>query len=245
MVAEQRLQKYISSSGMASRREAERMILKGRVSVNGKVVATLGVKIDPHRDEITLDQKRVKPVGRKIYLMMNKPRNVISTISDPQGRTTIVDYLGNLAQARGEHRIFHIGRLDYASEGLLLLTNDGNLAHKMSHPSSQVPRTYRVKVCGNLSKEVIAKIAKGVNPGDGVVSVLDIQIIKYNPKSTWVELTVCEGRNRLVRRLMEAVGLSVQRLQRISYGGIDLGDLQPGEIRELLTEELDKLKPWR
>lgn len=239
-----RLQKVIAASGLASRRESERLISEGKVTVNGKVVTELGTKVHPRRDAVKVNGKSVKPTKEQIYLKLNKPRGVVTTVSDPEGRETVMALLKGVAAARGEKRVFHVGRLDYSSEGLLLLTNDGDLAHRLSHPSKQVPRTYRARVRGKPRSDLIGRLLDGVELEDGPARVVDAEILEEGDRSTWLELTVVEGRNRLVRRLLEAVGHSVLRLVRVSYGGVELGRLKTGEVRALTADEVLCLKSW-
>jgi 23S rRNA pseudouridine2605 synthase len=238
------LQKVIAAGGVASRREAERMITAGRVSVNGRVVRIQGVRVDPDRDEIRVDGKPVSVDRKPLYLMLNKPRLVVATASDPEGRTTVFDILKGQASSRGRNRVFHVGRLDYASEGLLLLTNDGGLADALMHPSSRVPRVYQVRVQGVPSPAELTRLHRGVELEDGPARVKKIHMLKENRSSTWVELIVEEGRNRLVRRLFTALGYPVVRLVRVGYGGVRLGDLPRGKSRKLMPGEVSTLKKW-
>jgi 23S rRNA pseudouridine2605 synthase len=238
------LQKVLAAAGVASRREAERMIAAGRVQVDGRKVTQLGTKVDPDRARIAVDGKPLPSKVRPIYLMMNKPRKVLVTASDDRGRKTVMDLLGDLAGARGDRRVFHVGRLDYHSEGLLLLTNDGELAKALTHPSTQVPRTYQARVTGHPTADLLAKLTRGVHLEDGYATALEARVVRRNSKSTWVELVVSEGRNRLVRRMFTAIQHPVQRLVRIEFGGLSLGDLRTGEVRELSSEEIGILKRW-
>jgi pseudouridine synthase len=238
------LQKVLAASGLASRREAERLIVSGQVTVNGRTVRVLGTRVDPQQDEVRVDGEPVRPVEKKIYLLMYKPRSVLSTADDPQQRTTIMDLLGGVASARGARRVFHVGRLDYASEGLLLLTNDGKLAHDLAHPSRQVPRVYHARVRGAPRRATLTQLRGGVDLEDGPARAVEVQTLRHNPRSTWLEVTLVEGRNRMVRRLLEAVGHPVQRLIRVSYGGVELGEMKPGQVRELTRRELQLLRAW-
>jgi 23S rRNA pseudouridine2605 synthase len=240
-----RLQKIIAAGGVASRREAERWIASGRVSVNGRVVRTQGVRVDPDRDEVRVDGKPVPIVQKPLYLMLNKPRSVVTTARDPEGRTTVFDILKGQASSRGVERVFTVGRLDYASEGLLLLTNDGGLADVLMHPSSQVPRVYQARIRGAPSPDMLAKLHRGVRLEDGPARARKARVLKRNQSSIWLELTVEEGRNQLVRRLLAALGHPVIRLVRVAYGGVHLGDLARGEARRLTPREVDTLKTWR
>jgi 23S rRNA pseudouridine2605 synthase len=244
-MAEMRLQKVIAAAGIASRRQAERLIQAGRVRVDGKTVTKLGTQVDPGKCKIEVDGKALPAPGKPIYLMLNKPRGVLSAAKDGRGRKTVMDLLGDRAGPSGDKRVFHVGRLDYHSEGLLLLTNDGEMAMNLTHPSSQVPRIYRARVSGQPSKTSLDRLVSGVKLEDGLAKALDARFIKRNPRSTWVELSVTEGRNRLIRRLFEAIGHTVQRLVRTEYAGLGLGDLPPGRVRELTTAEISNLHSWR
>jgi 23S rRNA pseudouridine2605 synthase len=244
-VGEVRLQKVIAAGGVASRREAERLIAAGRVSVNGRVVRVQGVRVDPQRDEVRVDGKPVSIRRESIYLMLNKPRSVVATAKDPEGRKTVFDVLRGQASNRGTERVFHVGRLDYASEGLLLMTNDGKLADVLMHPSSRVPRVYQARVRGAPSRTVFSRLQRGIELEDGPARAREARVLKKNPNSTWVELTVLEGRNRLVRRLLTALGHPVLRLVRVGFGGLQLGDLPRGKARKLTEGEISTLKKWR
>jgi pseudouridine synthase len=240
----ERLQKTIAAAGLASRREAERLILAGRVQVNGRVVTLLGTRVDPHEDVILVDGKALGRKTAQLYLMLHKPRGVLTASSDPEGRRTVIDLLEGWAAARGPRRVFHVGRLDYNSEGLVLLTNDGALASRLSHPSNGVPRTYQARVQGEPGDEDLKRLLRGVPLEDGPAAALDVQVLKRNPRSTWLELVVAEGRNRLVRRMCEHLGHPVLRLVRVAYGGLELGRLPAGKFRELLPDEVDLLRRW-
>jgi len=244
-VAEIRLQKVIAGSGVASRREAERLIASGRVAVNGKVVNTQGIKVDPDLDRVTVDGELLRQNKASIYLMMNKPRGLLAATSDPQGRKTVFSLLKKQASARGPRRVFNVGRLDFNSEGLLLLTNDGPLTNVLTHPSSGVPRIYRVRVQGMPTEAALRSLSRGVKLEDGMAKVESVKVVKRNRSSTWVQLLVREGRNRLVRRLFEHLRHQVVRLVRVSYGGVELGDLGSGQVRSLTPEEIATLKAWK
>jgi pseudouridine synthase len=238
------LQKFMAAAGVASRREAERLIQAGKVSVNGRRVTVLGTRIDADRDRVAVDGKPIRATQKLLYLMLHKPRGVIAAAHDPRGRTTIMDVLGDRTLRRGSRRVFHVGRLDYNSEGLLLLTNDGALAMALTHPSHAVPRVYRARVQGAVPQKVLQRLVKGIKLEDGPVAVVSAEVLKNNPRSTWIEVTVVEGRNHLVRRLFQAVGYSVLRLIRVAYGGVELGDLPCGQARSLTEEEIEMLKGW-
>ena len=233
----ERLQKVLSRAGIASRRAAEALIAAGRVTVNGAVVTRLGTQVDPERDAIKVDGARVRTVDPvPQYLMLHKPRGVVTTLSDPEGRPTVRDYLQGV---RG--RVFPVGRLDYASEGLLLLTSDGNLARDLMHPSRGVPKTYAAKVRGTPSPEALRRLATGLLLEGRRTLPAKARLVEAG-RNAWVEVTVVEGRKHQVRDMLAAVGHSVQRLRRIRYGGVELGDLPPGAVRALTPAEVGRLR---
>jgi 23S rRNA pseudouridine2605 synthase len=244
-VAKVRLQKLIASAGVASRREAERLIVSGRVSVNDRVVTVLGSKADLECDQVKVDGEIIPATTANTYLMMNKPRGVLTATRDMRGRQTVFDLLDGLASARGARRVFHVGRLDFMSEGLLLLTNDGLLTQSLTHPSNQVPRTYQVKVKGEVDDSFLRKLRSGVVLEDGIAKATRVKVTKRNRSSCWVQLTVKEGRNRLVRRLFAQLGHPVVRLIRVAYGGLEMGDLPAGSVRRLTQDEIGGLKSWQ
>ncbi|MEW6570060.1 MAG: pseudouridine synthase [Nitrospirota bacterium] len=231
-----RLQKILSEMGIASRRKAEEMIADGRITVNGRI-ATLGMKADMSVDHIKVDGKLIIGRAPKVYLIMNKPKSVVTTLHDPQGRTTIKDFLRGI-----KYRIFPVGRLDYDSEGLLLLTNDGDFAHKVLHPSKKVPKTYLVKVKGILNEEEIEKLRKGIRLEGGMTAPAEVRKVRRTENNSWVEMTIHEGRKRQIRKMVEKVGHQVLKLKRVRIDGIDLGDLKPGAYRHLTPAEVDKIK---
>ena len=231
------MQKILAEMGIASRRRAEEMIAEGRLRVNGKV-AVLGTKADPGRDHIKLDGKLL--TGRaenKVYYMMNKPVNVMTTLEDPQGRPTVGDFM-----ARIKMRVYPVGRLDFDSEGLLLLTNDGELTHAILHPSKKIPKTYKVKIKGLLDDKDIARLRGGMHLADGKTAPARVRKLRKLKENSWVEMTITEGRKRQVRRMFDHVGHSVLKLIRVKVGRVDLGPLPPGEIRSLTPDELESLK---
>jgi 23S rRNA pseudouridine2605 synthase len=232
----ERLQKIIAAAGIASRRAAETLILQGRVSVNGMVVTELGTKANAGRDDIRVDGKLISTDVEKVYLMLNKPRGYVTTLKDPEGRPTVKELLRGL-----DERVFPVGRLDYDSEGLLLLTNDGDFAQSIQHPRYGIPRTYRVKVRGNLARHARKEIEDGVELEDGLFKPDALYVEKMNPKSSWVVMTIREGRNRVIRRLFDALGYPVARLIRISLGELQLGKLKEGEFRTLRKGETERL----
>ena len=235
MPGAERLQKILAQAGVGSRRACEDLIFRGRVKVDGKV-AQLGDKVDPETAEIYVDGQRLIADTRLAYLAMNKPRGVVSTMADEKGRTALNDFLG-----RVEERVYHVGRLDADSEGLLLLTNDGTLAHKLTHPSYDVPKTYMVEVPGPLPRSVGRALQAGVELEDGPAKVDSFKLVDAVGRTALVELVLHEGRNHIVRRMMEEVGHPVNRLVRTAIGPIRLGDLRPGRTRRLSNAEVAAL----
>ncbi len=233
---EERLQKFLSRAGVASRRAAEVMISAGRVSVNGKKVTILGSKVDPEVDQVTVDGKPVTIADERTYLLLYKPPNVVTTLSDPQERPTIADFL-----TPGESRVFPIGRLDYDAEGALLLTDDGELANKLMHPKFGVERTYLVKVKAIPSDTALEKLRGGVRLEDGMATPKVVERYETAEKNTWLKLVVTEGRPHLIKRLCAAIGHPVLRLFRPSHAGVSLGPLRPGQVRRLSKPEVDTL----
>jgi len=231
-----RLQKLLAQSGVASRRRCEELMLDGEVEVDGEVVTRLGTKVDPRTAVIKVSGKRLPPVSEHVYLVLNKPRGVVSTMSDPQGRRT----LGDLVADRPE-RLFHVGRLDTDTSGLLLLTNDGEFAHRMAHPSFEVEKTYVAEVAGRIAKGTVADLLAGVTLDDGPVEVRRARVIDSSADRSIIELVIHEGRNRIVRRLLDQVGHPVRQLSRTRFGPIELGTLRGGAIRELSDDELGQL----
>ena len=234
---EERLQKILAHAGITSRRKAEALITAGRIELNGKVVKELGTKADVKSDVIRLDGKRIAEPEDKIWLVLYKPAGCVTTLSDPEGRPTIKEYLRDVIE-----RVYPVGRLDYDVEGTLLVTNDGDLAHQLMHPKFGVRRTYLAKVHGVPLPEQIERLLKGVRLEDGRAKALEAAIHSHTPRNTWVRIVVSEGRPHLVKRLMEAVGLPVQKLYRADYGGITVQGLRPGETRELTKTEIALLQ---
>ncbi len=247
-MAVQRLQKIIAAAGIASRRKAELLIAAGQVVVNGQTVTELGAKADPERDHIRVGGRLLRAPERFVYFMMNKPRGYVTTVSDPEGRPTVMDLIGNVGE-----RVYPVGRLDYASEGLLLLTNDGALAHRLTHASSHVPKTYEVKVSGRPSAEVIQKLRTGIalparpaprgkGGGDQARRIAPAGIRPLRDSDNpWFEVTLIEGRNRQLRRMFEQIGHHVEKIRRVRYGPLAL-DLEPGKVRPLAEYEVARLK---
>lgn len=234
-----RLQKVLSQAGIASRRVAERMITDGRVEVDGRVVTELGTRIDPDAAEIRVDGARVVLDDEMVYLAVNKPRGMQSTMSDDRGRPCIGDLVEH--RVRGNKNLFHVGRLDADTEGLLLLTNDGELAHRLMHPSFEVPKTYLATVAGTVPRGLGKTLRAGVELDDGPAAVDDFAVVDAVPGRTMVRVTLHEGRKRIVRRLLAAVGFPVQELVRTDIGGLTLGDQRPGSIRALTRKEVGEL----
>lgn len=222
--------------GVASRRKAEELIGEGRVTVNGRPAA-LGMKADPLIDHIKLDGKLLTRPEPKVYFMMNKPEHVVTSLSDPEGRPTVKDYLGKIRQ-----RVYPVGRLDFDTEGLLLLTNDGDFAYSVLHPSKETPKTYIVKVKGVLDEDEIKRLRMGVRLKDGMTAPAKVKKIRALQNNSWIEITIHEGRKRQIRRMLEKVGHPVLKLKRVRIGGLDLGGMRPGEVKRLSTEEIKKLK---
>ena len=231
-----RLQKLLAQSGVASRRRCEELMLDGEVEVDGEVVTRLGTKVDPRTAVIKVSGKRLPPVSAHVYLVLNKPRGVVSTMSDPEGRRTLSDFVGDRPE-----RLFHVGRLDTDTSGLLLLTNDGDFAHRMAHPSFEVEKTYVAEVAGRLTKATLADLLAGVTLEDGPVDVRRARIIATAEEKSIIELVIHEGRNRIVRRLLDHVGHPVRQLSRTRFGPIELGTLGSGTLRELSDDELGQL----
>ncbi len=238
-----RLQKVLAAAGVASRRAAEILIDQGRVEVNGRPVTEQGSRVDPERDVIRVDGSRIPPPRRHLYLVLNKPRGVVSTMDDPEGRRTLSDLLvGKVAGRRSANdRLFHVGRLDTETEGLLLLTNDGDFAQRVSHPSYEIPKTYLAEVEGVISPATLKRLRQGLTLDDGPVRPTAVKLVSAAGERSLVKITLLEGRNRIVRRTMDAVGHPVRRLSRTGIGPVRLGTLKIGEHRELTREELGGL----
>lgn len=230
-----RLQKYLAEAGIASRRQAERLILAGEVLVNGRV-AELGMQVEPEKDKVTWRGKEVTQ-QEKIYLMLNKPIDVVTTVRDTHGRTTVLDLLpADMA------RIYPVGRLDKDSEGLLLLTNDGDLAYKLTHPKFEVVKTYHALVSGHPSAALLTNLAAGIVLADGPTALALVEVLHSDKQGSWLSIGIHEGRNRQVRRMLKAIGHPVLHLRREAFGNLNLGRLQVGEWRLLQTEELAELR---
>jgi len=236
----ERLQKIIAAAGIASRRKAEQLISSGHVQVNGTTITELGSKADAESDHIRVNGKLLQGERRHVYLLLNKPKGYVTTVSDPEKRPTVMDLIRGV-----KGRVYPVGRLDYASEGLLLLTNDGELANQLMKAASHVAKTYVVKVAGTPKEEALAKLRAGVS-----IATDDGKRVKTGPASVrvvkeatnpWYEITLIEGRNRQIRRMFEAVGHHVEKIKRVRYGPLAL-DVPPGEFRSLTLKEIERLK---
>ena len=234
-----RLQKVLSQAGIASRRVAERMIIDGRVEVDGQVVTELGTRVDPDASVIRVDGARVVLDDSLVYLALNKPRGMHSTMSDDRGRPCIGDLVEH--RVRGNKKLFHVGRLDADTEGLILLTNDGELAHRLMHPSFEVPKTYLATVNGAVPRGLGKKLRAGIELDDGPVAVDDFAVVDAIPGKTLLRVTLHEGRKHIVRRMLAEVGFPVQTLVRTDLGAVSLGDQRPGSIRALRRNEIGEL----
>ena len=231
-----RLQKVLAAAGVGSRRHCEELIGAGRVEVAGQIVRRFGARVDPENQVIRVDGKRIPSRQDVVYLAFNKPVKVLTAMTDDRGRATITDFLGDRAE-----RLFHVGRLDYDTEGLMLLTNDGELAHRLAHPSYEVAKTYLADVPGSIPRDLGRRLATGVELEDGVAVADKFRVIEQAGGRALVEITLHEGRNRIVRRMLAEVGHPVSRLVRISVGPIKLGNLPPGSTRDLTTKEIGEL----
>ena len=235
-MAEERLQKLLAHAGVTSRRKAEELIVAGRVMVNGKVVTELGVKADPERDHVKVDGKRVGAPEKPVYLALNKPRNCMTTLSDPQGRETVVDLLRGVRQ-----RVYPVGRLDYHSEGLLLLTNDGEFAKRITAPATHVLKTYVVKVNGTLTAGQEEKFREGISLEGKRTAPAGLKLIQA-AKNPWYEVRLTEGRQNQIRMMFKHFGRLVEKLRRVRIGFLELGTLKPGEFRRLTPAEVMRFK---
>ena len=231
----ERLQKIIAAAGITSRRAAEEMILAGQVAVNGVVTTELGAKADLATDQVTVDGIPVKAVEKRYYVLLHKPAGYVTSLKDPQGRQLVTELVKDVGA-----RLFPVGRLDYNSEGLLLMTNDGEWANRLMHPRHQVDKEYHVRVRGKADPQQIRRLTEGVELEDGPAKAT-ARLLKADQNNDWLSITIREGRNRQVRRMCAAVGLSVVRLRRMRYGNLTLGGLKPGEYRLLTPEEAQGL----
>ncbi len=231
-----RLQKLLAMSNVASRRKCEELMLEGLVEVDGEVVTRLGTKVDPRTAVIRVNGKRLPPVSEKVYLAVNKPRGVVSTMSDPEGRRTLQDLVADRPE-----RLFHVGRLDTDTAGLIILTNDGDFAQRLAHPSYEVDKTYVAEVEGEIYRRTLKQLVEGVTLEDGPVTVSNARIIEAGKSKSIVEVVIHEGRNRIVRRLFDHIGYPVRRLTRTQIGPVVLRGLLSGEMRDLTLDELGEL----
>jgi len=233
----ERLQKYLAHAGLGSRRSCEEIILKGKVKVNGKIVTTLGTKVNPTRDNIEVNNQLITNKEDKVYLLLNKPDGYVTTVKDPRGRPTVIDLIENINK-----RIYPVGRLDYETEGLLLLTNDGKLAYRLTHPSYKIDKVYEALVKGNPTKEKLSKLRNGIELEDGITEPAKVKVLKKFSDKTLLEITIHEGRNRQVRRMCRIAGFSVISLQRTGFAFLSLADVNEGDFRYLTDQEVEKLK---
>jgi 23S rRNA pseudouridine2605 synthase len=231
-----RLQKLLAQSGVASRRKCEELMLAGLVEVDGEVVTRLGTKVDPATAVIRVEGRRLPPVSEHVYLVLNKPAGVTSTMSDPHADRTLAEFVADRPE-----RLFHVGRLDTDTDGLILLTNDGDFAQKMAHPSYEVEKTYVAEVDGVVSRATIKQLLDGVVLEDGPVEVREARVRNAHGGRSIVELVIHEGRNRIVRRLLDEVGHPVRRLSRTRIGPVRLGELKAGRLRGLTDAEVGEL----
>jgi 23S rRNA pseudouridine2605 synthase len=231
-----RLHKLLARSGVASRRKCEELMLAGEVTVDGEVVTRLGTKVDPVGSVIRVSGRRLPPVSPNVYLALNKPVGVTSTMSDPHAERTLSDLVADRPE-----RLFHVGRLDTETEGLIILTNDGDLGHKLAHPSFEIDKTYLAEVEGIVNSVTLKRLKDGITLDDGPVRPRGVKLVSTTGGKSLVRLTLHEGRNHIVRRTMEHVGHPVRRLSRIGIGPVRLGTLKVGEVRDLTREELGAL----
>ncbi|HXZ32388.1 MAG TPA: pseudouridine synthase [Terriglobales bacterium] len=239
-MAAERLQKIIAAAGIASRRKAEKLIAGGLVTVNGKTVTELGSKADPERDHVRVNGKLLRGPERHIYLLLHKPKGYVTTVKDPENRPTVMGLVRGIGA-----RVYPVGRLDYGSEGLLLLTNDGELAHRLMKAASHVPKTYLVKVAGNPTPEALGRLREGIaipsqHAGKVRTAPARIRVVREST-NPWYEVTLTEGKNRQIRRMFEEIGHHVEKIKRVRYGPLQL-DVDRGEFRKLTPEEVARLK---
>ncbi|MBT7610238.1 MAG: rRNA pseudouridine synthase [Bacteriovoracaceae bacterium] len=224
MAVEIRLQKYIADCGVTSRRKAEALILQGRVTINNNVITELGTKVNCDADVVQVDGDIID-IGRveKLYIVLNKPRGYMTTLDDPEGRKTIMELVKEIPE-----RIYPVGRLDYLSEGLLIMTNDGELANKIIHPSAGITKVYEVKIFGVINEAILTKLRNGVQTEEGFLKPTSVRVIKQMQAKTWIEFRLQQGRNREIRRICEAMGLTVDKLKRVAIGGLSINGIAPG-----------------
>ncbi len=232
-----RLQKYLANAGVASRRSAEKMIGEGRVAVNGDIVREMGVQIDENYDVVEVDGEIIKNTEKKYYIMLNKPAGFVTTVSDDKGRPTVMELVSDISA-----RIYPVGRLDYDTEGLLILTNDGDLTYKITHPKHDIAKTYVAEVTGNVTMDTILQLRRGVVIDGQKTSPAEVEVVGATQYGTKVEITIHEGRNRQVRKMFEALGCIVKKLKRTKEAGLTLGHLPLGKWRKLSESEVNMLK---
>lgn len=231
-----RLQKVLADAGLGSRRSCEQLITDGRVEVDGQIVIELGTRVDPHTQRISVDSMPVVTSTDKLYFALNKPAGVVSSMGDPEGRRNLDEFVRDRTE-----RLFHVGRLDCDSEGLLLLTNDGDMANRLTHPRFEIPKTYLAQVKGSVAKDVGARLREGIDLDDGITHVDSFKLIDAQPGVALVEIVLHSGKNRIVRRLMDAVGNPVLRLVRTQFGPIALAEQRQGKMRQLRPDEVSAL----
>lgn len=239
ITVEERLQKVLAQAGVDSRRKCEELIVSGRVEVNDVLVTKLGTKVDPEQDVIKVDGKVINRPHRHVYIMLNKPKGVITSVTDPHGRKVVMDFLQDVNE-----RVFPIGRLDYDTEGLLLLSNDGEFANLLTHPRHHIPRTYLATVKGVPHGNLLDKLASGIKLEDGITAPAEVEYQDVDPEKgeSVIAITIFEGKNRQVRRMFEAIGYPVKKLRRIQYGSLSLAGLSRGRYRYLSEQEVTELR---
>ncbi len=235
-----RINKYIASCGIASRRASEQFILDGKVKVNNKIVKDLATVIDEYNDTVIVEGQKIQPITKQVYIMLNKPKGCVCTVKDDKDRKTVMDYLGDLK----EKRLFPVGRLDYDTEGLILITNDGDLSHKLTHPSNEIPKTYVAKVEGEVQQSDLATLRNGIILDGKKLGRSKIKLIETIDNIYRYEVTIYEGKNRQVHRMFESVGKTVIFLKRVAVGDLRLGGLTRGTYRYLLEREIEYLKKY-
>jgi pseudouridine synthase len=231
-----RIQKFLSAQGVASRRSVEKMIAAGRISVNGKVVTTQGTKIDPEKDKIAIDGQKIKRQAELIYFWINKPEGIISAVSNKAGEPTVVELL------KSNRRLHPVGRLDKDSSGLMLLTNDGELTHRLTHPKYHIDKTYHVRVSGHVSSRKISDLSQGIILEEGITAPAQVEVLRKDQHAAWLQFIIHEGKHRQIRRMCMTVDLHVNELIRMAVGPIKLGNLKPGQFRPATGSEIKTLK---
>lgn len=232
-----RINKYIAQSGLCSRRKAEKLIEEGLVQVNGKKVIELSTVVDERKDVVLVDGQKITPADEKVYYMLNKPKGYVTSLSDDRNRKSVMDLISSV-----DRRIYPVGRLDYESEGLLLLTNDGDMTYKLTHPKYEIPKTYIVKVEGEIKESELAVLRAGVVIDGERYGKCKAKLVKFEKGLSKIEMTIYEGKNREIRKIFDAIGKQVQFLKRTNFAGLRLGGLKRGELRPLKSYEIDYLK---